>query len=124
VSKTIHTQAVQPTRHHINVPGQLLKLIPRSLIHHAAKETGNEAKARTIAVFGLTPPLRKQPLQRQPRPRCQVCRAGLLAHPCPRSVCGLCRARRDIEVFFKQVKQALKPGDFLGHDANAIRRQV
>jgi len=42
----------------------------------------------------------------------------------PRSVRGLCRARRDIEVFFKQVKQALKPGDFLGHDATAIRRQV
>jgi len=39
-------------------------------------------------------------------------------------VCGLCRACRDIEVFFKQVKQALKPGDFLGHEANAIRRQV
>jgi len=34
------------------------------------------------------------------------------------------RARRDIEVFFKQVKRALKPGDFLGHEANAIRRQV
>jgi len=42
----------------------------------------------------------------------------------PRSVCDLCRERRDIEVFFKQVKQALKPGDFLGHEANAIRWQV
>jgi len=58
VSKTIHTQAVQPARHHINVLGQLLKLIPRSLIHADAKETGNEAKARAIAAFGLTPPSR------------------------------------------------------------------
>jgi hypothetical protein len=40
------------------------------------------------------------------------------------SVCGLYRARWDIEVFFKQVKQTLKLGDFLGHSANAIRWQV
>ena len=40
------------------------------------------------------------------------------------SVCALYRARWDIEVFFKQVKQTLKLGDFLGHSANAIRWQV
>jgi len=49
VSKTKHTQAVQPARHHTNALGQLLKLIPRSLIHHASKETGDEAKARTFS---------------------------------------------------------------------------
>jgi len=42
----------------------------------------------------------------------------------PTSVCDLYRARWDIEVFFKQVKQTLKLGDFLGHSANAIRWQV
>ncbi len=36
-------------------------------------------------------------------------------------MCDLYRARWDIEVFFKQVKQTLKLGDFLGHSANAIR---
>lgn len=41
-----------------------------------------------------------------------------------RSVCDLYRARWDIEVFFKQVKQTLKLGSFLGHSANAIRWQV
>ena len=40
------------------------------------------------------------------------------------SVCDLYRARWDIEVFFKQVKQTLKLGDFLGHSAKAIRWQV
>ena len=34
------------------------------------------------------------------------------------SVCDLYRARWEIEVFFKQVKQTLKLGDFLGHSAN------
>ena len=43
---------------------------------------------------------------------------------CASSVCDLYRARWDIEVFFKQVKQTLKLGDFLGHSANAIRWQV
>lgn len=62
----------------------------------------------------------------------------------PGSVCDLYRARWDIEVFFKQVKQTLKLGDFaslrsplrgslrlavslrsaFGHSANAIRWQV
>jgi Transposase DDE domain/Domain of unknown function (DUF4372) len=42
----------------------------------------------------------------------------------PRSVCDLYRARWDIEVFFKQIKQTLKLSDFLGHSANAVRWQV
>ncbi len=42
----------------------------------------------------------------------------------PRSVCDLYRARWEIEVFFKQVKQTLKLSGFLGHSANAIRWQV
>jgi len=42
----------------------------------------------------------------------------------PTSVCDLYRRRWDIEVFFKQVKQTLKLGTFLGHNANAVRWQV
>ena len=42
----------------------------------------------------------------------------------PRSVCDLYRRCWDIEVFFKQVKQSLKLGSFLGHSANAVRWQV
>lgn len=42
----------------------------------------------------------------------------------PRSMCDLYRRRRDIEVFFKQVKQSLKLSSFLGHSANAVRWQV
>jgi len=42
----------------------------------------------------------------------------------PTSVCDLYRRRWDIEVFFKQVKQSLKIGSFLGHSANAVRWQV
>ena len=42
----------------------------------------------------------------------------------PSSVCDLYRRRWDIEVFFKQVKQSLKIGSFLGHSANAVRCQV
>jgi IS4 transposase len=42
----------------------------------------------------------------------------------PQSVCDLYRCRWDIEVFFKQVKQTLKLGSFLGHSANAVRWQV
>jgi hypothetical protein len=41
-----------------------------------------------------------------------------------RSVCDLYRARWEIEVFFKQVKQTLKLSGFLGYSANAIRWQV
>ncbi len=35
----------------------------------------------------------------------------------------LYRCRWQIEVFFKQIKQTLQ-GDFLGHNANAVRWQV
>ena len=42
----------------------------------------------------------------------------------PQSVCDLYRRRWDIEVFFKQVKQSLKLGSFLGHNANAVKWQV
>ena len=42
----------------------------------------------------------------------------------PTSVCDLYRRRWDIEVFFKQVKQSLKIGSFLGQSANAVRWQV
>ena len=42
----------------------------------------------------------------------------------PRSVCDLYRRRWDIEVFFKQVKQTIKLGSFLGHSANAVMWQV
>jgi hypothetical protein len=42
----------------------------------------------------------------------------------PQSVCDLYRRRWDIEVFFKQVKQSLKLGSFLGHSANAVKWQI
>jgi hypothetical protein len=42
----------------------------------------------------------------------------------PQSVCDLYKARWDIEVFFKQVKQTLKLSGFVGYSANAIRWQV
>lgn len=41
-----------------------------------------------------------------------------------RSVCDLYRARWEIEVFFKQIKQTLKLSGFVGYSANAIRWQV
>ena len=41
-----------------------------------------------------------------------------------RSVWDLYRARWEIEVFFKQVKQTLKLSGFVGYSANAIRWQV
>ena len=40
------------------------------------------------------------------------------------SVCDLYRARWEIEVFFKQVKQTLRLSGFVGYTANAIRWQV
>ena len=40
------------------------------------------------------------------------------------SVCDLYKARWEIEVFFKQVKQTLRLSGFLGYSANAIRWQV
>lgn len=41
-----------------------------------------------------------------------------------RTVCDLYKARWQIEVFFKQIKQTRKLGDFLGHSANAVRWQI
>ena len=40
------------------------------------------------------------------------------------SICDLYKARWNIEVFFKQIKQTLHLGDFLGHSRNAIQWQV
>jgi hypothetical protein len=51
MSKPKHTQATQPARHHINVLGQMLKFIPRDIIHKSAKETGVDLKARTYSVL-------------------------------------------------------------------------
>ena len=42
----------------------------------------------------------------------------------PRSVCDLYKRRWDIEIFFKQVKQVLNLGSFLGYNANAVKWQV
>ena len=39
-------------------------------------------------------------------------------------MCDLYKARWEIEVFFKQVKQTLRLSGFLGYSANAIRWQV
>jgi hypothetical protein len=40
------------------------------------------------------------------------------------SVCDLYKARWNIERFFRQIKQTLHLGDFLGHNRNAIQWQV
>ncbi len=40
------------------------------------------------------------------------------------SVGDLYKARWGIEVFFKQIKQTLQLGDFLGHNENAVRWQI
>ena len=40
------------------------------------------------------------------------------------TITNLYKARWQIEVFFKQIKQTLKLTDFLGHSANAVRWQV
>ena len=40
------------------------------------------------------------------------------------SICELYKARWNIETFFKQIKQTLHLGDFLGHSRNAIEWQV
>ena len=42
----------------------------------------------------------------------------------PGSLCDLYKARWAIEVFFKQSKQTLQLADFLGHNEQAVRRQV
>ncbi len=40
------------------------------------------------------------------------------------SICDLYKARWNIEVFFKHIKQNLRIGDFLGHNRNAIEWQL
>jgi hypothetical protein len=40
------------------------------------------------------------------------------------TIADLYRSRWTIEVFFKQIKQTLQLGDFLGHSANGVRWQV
>ena len=40
------------------------------------------------------------------------------------SICDLYKARWNIEVFFRQIKQTLHIGDFLGHSRNAIEWQL
>jgi hypothetical protein len=40
------------------------------------------------------------------------------------SVCDLYKARWNVEVFFKQIKQTLNLGDFLGYSRNAIEWQI
>lgn len=40
------------------------------------------------------------------------------------SVCDLYKGRWGVEVFFKQIKQTLQLGDFLGHNENAVRWQI
>ena len=40
------------------------------------------------------------------------------------SICDLYKARWNIEVFFKQIKQTLNLGDFLGHSRKAIEWQI
>lgn len=42
----------------------------------------------------------------------------------PSSICDLYKSRWGIEVFFKQIKQTLQLGDFLGHSKNAILWQA
>jgi len=42
----------------------------------------------------------------------------------PGTVCDLYRRRWDIEVFFKQLKQVLKLGSFLGYHENAVKWQI
>ncbi len=36
----------------------------------------------------------------------------------------LYQCRWGVEVFFKEIKQTLQLADFLGHDENAVRRQI
>jgi hypothetical protein len=42
----------------------------------------------------------------------------------PSTICDLYKARWDIELFFKQLKQTLKLSDFLGYSENAVQWQV
>ena len=40
------------------------------------------------------------------------------------TICELYKARWDIELFFKQLKQTLKLSDFLGYSENAVQWQI
>jgi hypothetical protein len=42
----------------------------------------------------------------------------------PRTVAELCRARRAIETFFKELKQTLRLADFVGYNGKAVKWQV
>lgn len=42
----------------------------------------------------------------------------------PSSICDLYKARWQIELFFKQLKQTLKLADFLGYNENAVQWQI
>jgi hypothetical protein len=42
----------------------------------------------------------------------------------PSSICDLYKARWQIELFFKQIKQTLKLADFLGYSENAVQWQI
>ena len=42
----------------------------------------------------------------------------------PNSIAELYKARWSIEIFFKEIKQALQIADFLGYNGNAIRWQI
>ena len=50
-TKSIPPPSAQPARHHINVLGQLLKYIPRSIVSAAATRHGVDAKARSFSVW-------------------------------------------------------------------------
>lgn len=50
-AKSIHPSFARPARHHLNVLGQLLKYIPRSIVSAAAARHGVDARARTFSVW-------------------------------------------------------------------------
>ena len=50
-TKSTPQSSAQPTRHHINVLGQLLKYIPRSIVSAAATRHGVDAKARSFSIW-------------------------------------------------------------------------
>jgi hypothetical protein len=51
MSKLTHPYATQPARHHVNILGQMLKFIPRDIIHRTARETRVDVKPRTYSVL-------------------------------------------------------------------------
>lgn len=50
-TKSLHPLPARPARHHLNVLGQLLKYIPRTIVSGAAARHGVEAKARTFSAW-------------------------------------------------------------------------